>query len=126
MIDKVGIKAYKDHIIVTTSESQGELRQIAKEEGFSSLSIPNDLGGRYSVLSPAGLLCAALLGYSVKEFMDGAKIMDKKRVYRTFGKTLPTFILHSITLPTKRKDSIYLLSCPIVTPSAPLLIGMLN
>lgn len=78
IIDKVGIKAYKDHIIVTTSESQGELRQIAKEEGFSSLSIPNDLGGRYSVLSPAGLLCAALLGYSVKEFMDGAKIMDKK------------------------------------------------
>jgi glucose-6-phosphate isomerase len=78
LIEKVGIKSYRDHIIMTTSENQGELSKIAREEGICSLSIPDNLEGRFSVLSPSGLLCATFLDYDIKEFMAGARSMDTR------------------------------------------------
>lgn len=83
VIESVGKSSYKDHFIFTTSEKtnsekQQELIEIARKEEIDTLIIPDNLGGRYSVLSPSGLLCAAFLGYDVNEFMAGARSMDKR------------------------------------------------
>ena len=74
--DRLG-KKYKDHIIVTTDPKKGFLREISEKEGYKSFSIPENVGGRYSVLSPVGLLSAAISGVDIEEMLSGAKYMDK-------------------------------------------------
>ena len=74
--EKLGKKA-KEHIIATTSESSGNLIKIAKAEGFKTYYIPNGVGGRFSELSPVGLLPAAVLGIDIEEMLAGAAYMDK-------------------------------------------------
>ncbi len=73
---KLGDKA-KDHIITTTSSSKGNLIKIAKKEGYKTYYIPDGVGGRFSELSPVGLLPAAVLGVDIYEFLDGAKFMNE-------------------------------------------------
>lgn len=86
LIERLGQEAYKRHIIITTSESKGELRKIVTEDHIPSLTIPDNLGGRFSVLSPTGLLSAALLGYDVEEFMAGARAMDRRLIEKNIWK----------------------------------------
>ena len=74
--EKLGKKA-KEHIIATTSASSGNLIKIAKAEGFKTYYIPNGVGGRFSELSPVGLLPAAVLGIDIEEMLAGAAYMDK-------------------------------------------------
>jgi glucose-6-phosphate isomerase len=78
LIKDIGNQSYKDNIIITTSETKGDLRDIARDEGISSLSIPDNLGGRFSVLSPAGLLSASIMGFDIEQFMAGARSMAKR------------------------------------------------
>ena len=74
---KLGDKA-KDHIIATTSEFKGNLIKLAQKEGFETFYIPEGVGGRFSELSPVGLLPAAVVGINVAELLRGARDMDKK------------------------------------------------
>ena len=73
---KLGDKA-KDHMIATTSASKGNLIKIAKAEGFKTFYIPDNVGGRFSELSPVGLLPAAVVGIDIKELLEGAAHMKK-------------------------------------------------
>ncbi len=68
----------KDHIIATTDPSPDKslLRRIADEEGYFTLPIPGNVGGRFSVLSTVGLLSIATGGIDVDELMAGAAAMD--------------------------------------------------
>lgn len=59
-------------IVCTTDEKSGALRQLVKEEGYKSFVIPDDVGGRYSVLSPVGLVPLALLKLDTKALLEGA------------------------------------------------------
>ena len=72
---KLGDKA-KEHIITTTSKEKGNLIKIAKKEGYKTFYIPDSVGGRFSELSPVGLLPASVLGVDIYEFLDGAKFMS--------------------------------------------------
>lgn len=74
--EKFGDKA-KDHMIATTSSNKGNLIKIAKAEGFKTFYIPDGVGGRFSELSPVGLLPAAVLGIDIKAMLKGAAFMDK-------------------------------------------------
>lgn len=74
---KLGDKA-KDHIIATTSGNKGNLIKLAKEHGLETFYIPEGVGGRFSELSPVGLLPAAVAGIDIKKMLKGAKDMDKK------------------------------------------------
>ncbi len=74
---KFGDKA-NQHIIATTSADKGNLIKIAKTENIKTFYIPDGVGGRFSQLSPVGLLPAAVLGISIKQLLKGAAHMDRK------------------------------------------------
>ncbi len=61
------------HLVFTTDPAKGALRQIADREGIATLAVPPDVGGRFSVLSPVGLLPAALVGIDVEGLLRGAR-----------------------------------------------------
>jgi glucose-6-phosphate isomerase len=61
------------HLVFTTDPERGALRELASRDGVATLSIPPDVGGRYSVLSPVGLLPAALVGVDVAALLAGAR-----------------------------------------------------
>ncbi|WP_342581636.1 glucose-6-phosphate isomerase [Ureibacillus sp. FSL W7-1570] len=62
-----------ERIIVTTDPEKGILKAIADEEGYKRFAVPPDIGGRYSVFTPVGLLPIAVAGIDIRSFMDGAK-----------------------------------------------------
>ena len=65
----------KDHLVLVTDPERGSLRALAKKEGLRALSIPPNVGGRFSVLTPVGLVPAALAGIDVRALMKGADTM---------------------------------------------------
>ncbi len=65
-------------IYATTDATRGALRKLAEEEGYSSFVIPDDVGGRFSVLTPVGLLPIAAAGISVRELLGGASAMHQR------------------------------------------------
>ena len=69
----VGKKEAAKRIYITTDEAKGDLRQLAHVESYESFVIPDDVGGRYSVFTPVGLLPVAVAGFSIDELIKGAK-----------------------------------------------------
>lgn len=63
---------YKERMIFTTDNNKGFLRERANAENIETLSVPDNMGGRYSVLSAVGLLPFAVAGVNIKEIMKGA------------------------------------------------------
>ena len=61
-----------DRIIVTTDATTGALNQLRKERDYKKYVIPNDVGGRFSVLTPVGLLPIAAAGINIRDFFEGA------------------------------------------------------
>ena len=70
--DKYGADGARDRIVVTTDSSRGALKSLADELGYRTFVIPDDVGGRYSVLTPVGLFPMAVAGIDIKELMEGA------------------------------------------------------
>jgi glucose-6-phosphate isomerase len=73
----VGKKHLARHILVTTDKEKGNLRKLCREEGFVSFVVPEGVGGRFSVLSPVGLISAAFLGLDLEQLLAGAAFMDR-------------------------------------------------
>ncbi len=69
---KVGKEEATKRIVAITDASKGALRQLSTQEGYRTFTIPNDVGGRYSVLTPVGLLPIAIAGYSIGQLVKGA------------------------------------------------------
>ncbi len=63
----------QSRIVATTDQARGALYQLSKAEGYDQFVIPDDVGGRYSVLSPVGLLPLAVAGYDVEKIVQGAQ-----------------------------------------------------
>jgi len=76
--DRLGEDKVAEHFIATTSESSGYLLEIARREGFRTFYIPENVGGRFSVLSPVGLLSAACCGIDIDELLAGAAHMAER------------------------------------------------
>ena len=74
---KIGKENAKGKIIAITDESKGALRKMASNEGYKTFIIPDDTGGRFSVLTPVGLIPIAVAGFNIREFMAGAIEMEK-------------------------------------------------
>ena len=69
---KYGKDGAKERIFVTTDKSRGTLKQFATTEGYETFVVPDDVGGRFSVLSAVGLLPIAAAGIDIKKLMEGA------------------------------------------------------
>lgn len=70
---KYGKEGAKGRIYATTDKAKGTLKKLATEEGYESFVVPDNVGGRYSVLSAVGLLPIAVSGVDIGELMAGAK-----------------------------------------------------
>lgn len=70
---KYGVEEARERIYVTTDKKKGALKQLADDEEYETFVIPDNVGGRYSVLTPVGLLPIAVAGININKLMDGAK-----------------------------------------------------
>ncbi len=69
---------YQKRVIITTDKEKGFLRQIINQEGYASFVVPNNVGGRFSVLTDVGLLSSAFVGINIDELLQGAALMRKR------------------------------------------------
>ncbi len=71
--NKYGVEEAKHHIVATTDASTGLLREWAQENEVDTFVVPNNIGGRYSVLTPVGLVPLAVAGIDIEAILQGAK-----------------------------------------------------
>ena len=76
--NKYGIENAKNRIYVTTDKAKGALKTLSDEEGYETFVIPDNVGGRYSVLTAVGLLPIATAGINIDKLMAGAKFAQGK------------------------------------------------
>ena len=73
---KKGAEKASELIIAITDRQKGALRKLAEQSAYKTFVIPDDTGGRYSVLTPVGLLPIACAGYDIRRFIEGSKSMQ--------------------------------------------------
>ena len=74
---QVGVDAAKELIVAITDAKKGALRTMADQNGYKTFVIPDNVGGRFSVLTPVGLLPIAVAGYDIDSLMAGAAAMEE-------------------------------------------------
>ncbi len=72
LIEKYGVEGAKERIYATTDKAKGALKNLADEEGYETFVVPDEVGGRYSVLTAVGLLPIAASGADIDAMMQGA------------------------------------------------------
>ena len=78
MLEKqVGKEEAKHRIVAVTDRAKGALRSLATQEGYKTFVIPDNVGGRFSVLTPVGLLAIAVAGYDIRALVKGAQDMER-------------------------------------------------
>lgn len=77
LVEKYGEAGSVERIYATTDKDKGALRQLASNNGYETFIVPDNVGGRYSVLTPVGLLPIAAAGINIKEMMRGARACRK-------------------------------------------------
>lgn len=75
--DKYGISEASKRIIAVTDEKRGALKTLSNAEGYKSFVIADNVGGRFSVLTPVGLVPVALAGLDISKLIEGAREMQK-------------------------------------------------
>lgn len=78
--NKYGLKEAQKRIYVTTDKKKGALKQLADTEKYTTFVIPDNIGGRYSVLTAVGLLPIAVAGIDITKLMNGARFAQEKYV----------------------------------------------
>jgi glucose-6-phosphate isomerase len=73
--NKYGKKEATKRIVAITDKEKGALKQLSVEEGYERFVVPDDVGGRYSVLTPVGLLPIAVAGFDIRKLVAGARQM---------------------------------------------------
>ncbi|MBE5934877.1 MAG: glucose-6-phosphate isomerase [Lachnospiraceae bacterium] len=84
LIEKYGKEEANKRIYATTDKARGALKNLANEEGYESFVVPDDVGGRYSVLTAVGLLPIAVSGADITKLMEGAASMREVCLNKEF------------------------------------------
>ncbi len=74
-------KNYKDaseRIVAVTDAARGALKTLSTQEGYKTFVVPDNVGGRFSVLTPVGLIPIALAGFNIREMLEGAREMENE------------------------------------------------
>jgi glucose-6-phosphate isomerase len=98
---KYGKKEASERIIAITDKAKGALKKLAAEEGYATFVVPDDIGGRYSVLTPVGLLPIAVAGFDIRKLIKGAKDMQELNLQTSSVKSNP------ITLYAATRNALY-------------------
>lgn len=101
--EELGPEKAADRVVVITDEEKGVLRPFADEIGCRSLVLPADVGGRFSVLSPVGLLSAIALGIDGRKLLYGAAEMDEKLSLSDSVYDNPAWLLASLSVAHLRR-----------------------
>ncbi|MCH5214966.1 MAG: glucose-6-phosphate isomerase [Muribaculaceae bacterium] len=88
---QAGKEEAKDLIVAITDASKGALRAMADKEGYETYVIPDNVGGRFSVLTPVGLLPIAVAGHDIKTLLLGAKDMERATALPDEGNIAQTY-----------------------------------
>ena len=72
-----GKKEAAERIVAITDAERGALKTLSRQEGYKSFIVPDNVGGRFSVLTPVGLLPIAVAGFNIKDLVDGAKKAER-------------------------------------------------
>jgi glucose-6-phosphate isomerase len=83
LVRKVGAEEAATRIVAITDKSKGALRKLAELEGYETFVIPDDVGGRYSVLTPVGLIPLAAAGFDIRQLVHGATEIEKSCLENT-------------------------------------------
>jgi len=78
LLERRGKERHAEQIVAITDPKAGTMRKICDENGYTTLPVPEGVGGRFSVLSPVGLFSAAMAGIDIEALLDGAARMDKR------------------------------------------------
>ena len=89
---KIGKPASADRIIAITDSTRGALRSLAEINGYETFVIPDNIGGRYSVLTPVGLLPIAVSGMDIRSIIKGAQAMEKETRYNKNAASNPVLM----------------------------------
>ena len=81
LTEKYGVDGARDHIFVTTDKCRGTLKEFSDKAGYETFVVPDNVGGRYSVLTAVGLLPIAVAGIDIDAMMRGAQ--DAKRRFES-------------------------------------------
>ena len=92
---KVGKLNAAERIIAVTDAKKGALRSLAETNGYETFIIPDNIGGRFSVLSPVGLLPIALAGIDIRTLIRGAKSMEEITRNNKHAETNPSLLYAS-------------------------------
>lgn len=84
LIEKYGKEEARNRIFVTTDKEKGALKNLATEENYESFIVPDDIGGRFSVLTAVGLLPIAVSGADILKLMEGAASMREACINNSF------------------------------------------
>ncbi|SFS06375.1 glucose-6-phosphate isomerase [Anaeromicropila populeti] len=84
LIEKYGKDGAAKRIYATTDSEKGALKNLATEEGYETFVVPDDVGGRFSVLTAVGLLPIAVSGADIDQLMEGAASMREKCINRAY------------------------------------------
>ncbi len=76
--EEVGYENLKNHFVFTTDKEKGNLIKIGSEKGYKMFVVPEEVGGRFSELTPVGLLGAAMCGIDIREMLAGAAAMERR------------------------------------------------
>jgi len=93
---KVGKAAAADRIIAITDASKGALRSLSETSGYETFVIPDNIGGRYSVLTPVGLLPIAVSGLDIRALVKGAKAIEAVAKNNRHAETNPALMYAAV------------------------------
>lgn len=82
ILREFGKESLSRHFLFITDPIQGTLKALSRREGYQTIDIPTDVGGRFSVLSSVGMVPSFLVGLKVEDFLKGAKELDLGLAYR--------------------------------------------
>lgn len=95
LTERFGKESLKNLVVATTDKSRGSLKKLSDTIGLKTFIIPDDVGGRYSVISPVGLLPMAAAGLNIKSFVRGASLM-REHLYSANGTDNPALLYASL------------------------------
>jgi glucose-6-phosphate isomerase len=93
---KVGKPVAADRIIAITDEKRGALRSMAESNGYETFVIPDNVGGRYSVLTPVGLLPIAISGLDIRMIVKGARDMEERTRHNKDAASNPALLYAAV------------------------------